>query len=498
MARRNKFSLSGEFLFTGSIGKLMPFCVREVLPGDTIQHESTVLVRFLPMLAPVMHRCTARIHHFYCSMNNLAEFYNEDEDPVTPFDWEVFITGGANNDDTQTPPQVTLDGVKGNLQDYLGLPVNDTGRSFDVTGNTVNFGPIAMANFVFNEYYRDQDLVAARAWDALDVPSIAWQKDYFTTMRATTQRGPAVTLPLAGSAPIATDAAVNNFTPVKSTSQSNLYKDLRTNDGAAQGVYVSGNTGTEADRLYADLANATGIDPIEFRRAMALQTWAEIRMKYGNRYVEYMRYLGAKMQRPPDRPIYLGGGVAPIQFSEVLQTAPDTSGSEGGVADMYGHAISMMRGNKYRTFIEEHGFIMSFISIRPRAVYQDGIHAMWLRQDKEDYFTRELELIGMQAVPIEQVYANPATPGETFGYQDPYADYREGISGVAGDFNDTLDFWHLARQFASEPSLNGTFVTCNPSERIFAQSATDNCLFYGFNSVVARRHIRKNVTARIF
>lgn len=482
--QRNKFSLSGEFLFTGSVGQLLPFCLREVLPGDTIQQQSIVLTRFLPMLAPIMHKCTARIHHFYCSANNLADYYNEQEAPDPEFDWETFITGGPDNDDTSSPPTIALDGVKGNLQDYLGLPVNDATRSFDVTGNSVNALPIAMFNFIFNEYYRDQDLVSERAWDALTIPSVAWQKDYFTTMRPTSQRGSAVNLPVGDSAPIKAAVAGSGIANVRrpTTSQDD------TLEWEGSGAYAD---------MYADLSASTGIDPIDFRRALALQTWAEIRMKYGARYVEYMRYLGAKMTRPPDRPIYLGGGIAPIQISEVLQTAPDTSGSEGGVADMYGHAISMMRGNKYRTFIDEHGYIMSLISLRPKAVYQDGIHAMWLRQDKEDYFTRELELIGMQQVPIEQVYADPGTPGETFGFQENYADYREGFSGVAGDMNDTLDYWHWARQFASEPSLNGTFVTCNPSTRVFAQSATDNVLFMAYNSIVARRRIRKNVTPRI-
>lgn len=504
MARRNKFSLSGEFLFSGSLGQLIPFCWREVLAGDTVQQQSTVLTRFLPMLAPVMHRCTARIHHFYCSMNNLAEFYNESEDPETPFDWEAFITGGPDNDDTQTPPLITIDGVKGNLMDYLGLPITDATRSFDPTGNQVHFGPVAMANFVFNEYFRDQDLVTERDWDALTVPSIAWQKDYFTTCRPTTQRGSAVTLPLGTSAPVILDmdnAGVSGPLLKSSSDYATILSGNLYGEAATGNLEIQASTNAVLDpndSLIADLAGATGIDPIDFRRAMALQTWAEIRMKYGNRYVEYMRYLGAKMTRPPDRPVYLGGGVAPIQFSEVLQTAPDTSGSEPGVADLYGHGISMMRGNKYRSFFDEHGFIMSFISIRPRAVYQDGIHASWLRRDKEDYHTRELELIGMQSVPIEEVYADPATPGETFGFQDPYASYREGMSGVAGDFNDTLDHWHLVRKYASEPSLNGTWVTCSPSERIFQQSATDNLLFYSFNSIVARRHVRKNVTARIF
>lgn len=494
--KRSKFSLSTELPFTANMGGLYPINVTEVLPADTVQQHSKVLVRFSPLAAPVMHRATVRIHHFYCSSLNLAKQYTKEE-PGTPFDWELFITGGPDNDDTQTVPTVALDGVKGNIPDYMGLPASDSGRSFDVTGNNVNALPFVMYNFVVNEYFRDQDLGALRDWDDMTVANIAWAKDWATTMRETPQRGTQVTLPLGDRATVKIGPSIsgtdvddnslvigNDGTPV-----SHFYYDADDPPDSGTAFPSSSTAG-----VYADLANATGIDPIEFRRAMALQTWAEIRQKYGARYVEYMRYLGGKLFNPPDRPVYLGGGVSPVQFSEVLQTALD-SGS--GVGDMYGHGISLMRGNRYRRTFDEHGYIMTFLSVRPRAVYQDGIAPMWLRQDKEDFFTRELELIGMQPVPIECVYADPGTPGETMGWQDNYYDYREGWSSVAGDFNDTLDYWHMSRQFSAEPALNETFIKCDPTTRIFQSAAADTLWCLAHNSIVARRNVRKNPRARI-
>lgn len=484
--KRSKFSLSTQKPFTMNMGDLVPINVTEVLTSDTVQQQSKVLTRFSPLAAPVFHSCTARIHHFYCSSRNLAEFYSETE---TAFDWEEFITGGPNNADTQTVPTINTTGTKGDLLDYLGLPVSDVPRTFDASGVAVNALPVAMFNFVFNEYFRDQDLVTARAWNDLTIPKVAWAKDLMTTARTSPQRGAQVTLPVGQSADIHWAGGSGN---------PSVYDDT---DGARRELGASAATvaytstpGSEGEKLYADLSSATGIDPIEFRRAMALQSWAEIRQKYGARYVEYMRYLGGRMIRPPDRPEYLGGGVAPVQFSEVLQTAIDAG---DGVGDMYGHGISLMSGNKYRRTFDEAGYIMTFMSIRPRAVYQDGIHKLWLKQDKEDFFTKELELIGMQPIQIEEIYADPATPGETFGWQDNYYDYRSGHSSVAGDFNDTLDYWHMARQFASEPSLNSDFVECDPTTRIFQSASTDTIWCLAHNSIVARRPVRKNPQPRI-
>jgi hypothetical protein len=494
--KRSKFSLSTQKPFTMNLGDLVPINVTEVIPSDTVQQQSKVLTRFSPLAAPVFHSCTARLHHFYCSSKNLGDFYEEKSSNA--FDWEDFITGGPSNSDTQTIPTINTTGTKGDLLDYLGLPASDAGRTFDASGIAVNILPICMFNFVFNEYFRDADLVTERAYNDLTIPKIAWAKDAMTTARATPQRGTQVSLPIGDEAPIygknmdfdGTDDAANKAQVMDAAGASANLRSL-----GASGTHVFGaSTASGTGQLFADLSQATGVDPIEFRRAMALQSWAEIRQKYGARYVEYMRYLGGRMLRPPDRPEYLGGGVAPVQFSEVLQTAID---SGDGVGDMYGHGISLMRGNTYRRTFDEHGYIMSFYSLRPRAVYQDGIHKLWLKQDKEDFFTKELELIGMQPVQIEEIYADAATPGETFAWQENYYDYRTGHSSVAGDFNDTLDYWHLARQFASEPSLNSDFVSCNPSNRIFQSAASDTIWCLAHNSIVARRPVRRNPEPRI-
>ena len=489
--KRSKFSLSTQKPYTMNLGDLVPINVTEVIPSDTVQQRSTILTRFSPLAAPVFHGCTARVHHFYCSSKNLGDWYADEAS--SSFDWEAFITGGPNNSDTQTIPTLNTTGTKGDLLDYLGLPVSDAPRSFDASGVAVNALPVAMFNFVFNEYFRDQDLVTARAWNDLTIPKVAWPKDAMTTARSSPQRGAQVTLPLGDDAPVKTDSATDGVLNVRDSSDNR--KDIY--EAGSTGVKLRSSVTTDSDtnRLYADLSNATGIDPIEFRRAFALQSWAEIRQKYGARYVEYMRYLGGRMIRPPDRPEYLGGGVSPVQFSEVLQSGVDSSDS--GVGEMYGHGISLMRGNAYRRTFDEHGYIMTMMSLRPRSLYQDGIHKMWLKQDKEDLFTRELELIGMQPIQIEEVYADPATPGETFGWQDNYYDYRTGHSSVAGDFNDTLDYWHLGRQFASEPSLNSDFVSCNPSTRIFQSASADTVWCLAHNSIVARRPIRRNPEPRV-
>lgn len=63
--KRNKFSLSNTKLLTCDMGELIPCGWFEVLPGDSVQQQTQMLVRVQPLLAPLMHRADVRVHHWY-------------------------------------------------------------------------------------------------------------------------------------------------------------------------------------------------------------------------------------------------------------------------------------------------------------------------------------------------------------------------------------------------------------------------------------------------
>lgn len=219
---------------------------------------------------------------------------------------------------------------------------------------------------------------------------------------------------------------------------------------------------------------------------------------YGSRYTEYLRYLGvrssdARLQRPE----YLGGGKQTIAFSEILQTGPNFDANTG-VGTLRGHGISAVRSNRYRRFFEEHGIVMSLMSVRPRTMYVNGLPKKFSRTTKEDYWQKELELIGQTTVLNKELYTADTGPNDTFGYTDRYEEYRHEQSQVAGDFRSTLNMWHMGRVFASDVTLNSDFVTCDPTTRIFASAATDTLWVMVNNSIQARRLVRRTpATGRI-
>ena len=476
---RSKHSLSHYHLTTANMGQCIPIGVTPVLPGDTLGHQTNTLLRVSPLAAPVMHQVDVRTHHFYVANRTIWE-----ETDSTP-GWESFITGGEDGMNTDQVP--TLNSTAGrDLLDHMGVP--------RVAGIPINALPVRAFNFIWNEFYRDQDLQAKRVEHDTSIPNVAWEKDYLTTCRPWSQKGPQVSIPVAGTADVVTDLGTGGVPGVRSTSDGvphYLKCDIDPH------VTISATGPPSPDRLYVDLANATGADPLDIREAWGLQRFMENAARFGSRYPEKMRQLGSHYKGLMDRPVFLGGGSKAINFSEVLQTANDTNDRAFGVGDMYGHGIAATRSNKYAKRIDEHGYIITILSCRPKALYQDGIHREWIKQDREDFHDPFLDFVGQQEVYNNEVYFNATDGDQVFGYSDRYDEYRQGQNLVTAEFRNILDYWHLARQFGATPTPNDTFVECVPSKRIFNEQASDSLWIMSHHKIAAHRNIPKRATARL-
>lgn len=485
--KRSKFSLSNHKLFTCDMGELVPIGLQEVLPGDSIQQATSLLVRVSPLLAPVMHPVIARIHHWFVPNRLVWD------------DWEDFITGGPDGEDNSELPIITFNNAAvGTLADYFGIP------PLVASARAVNALPFRAYALIWNEWYRDQDLQTALTIDTTSgadtttnttLQHCSWEKDYFTSARPWPQKGPDITIGLSGTAPVESDGNPVDFSGTAGVGGFPIGTDGSGNLIMSGGSHPIATLKAGVDTGYqVDLSAATAISISQLREALALQRFAEARAKYGSRYTEYLRYLGvrssdARLQRPE----YLGGGKQTIQFSEVLQTGVTTDGDDTeGVGNMRGHGIGAMRSNRYRRYFEEHGYIISLLSVRPKTMYVQGLARHWNRTVKEDFFQRELQAIGQQEVLNKELYAAHATPDGVFGYQDRYDEYRRAESTVAGEFRTTaLDFWHMARIFGSTPSLNADFVKCVPTKRVNAVQTNDVLWVMAHHSVQARRIVAR-------
>lgn len=466
MLKRSKHNLSNLQVGTFDMGYLVPIGIQELVPGDTIQHKTDTLIRTLPLLAPPMHEVEIILTHTFTPLRIIWE------------DFEDFITGGDDGLNASVLPTIDFSSspvTKTSLAHYLGLPVG-----FASKASALPFR--AYAKF-WNDHIYDEELQVEANIDFSSgtdtttdttLKRVNWRKDRFTGANAQEQLGAAISIPLGTEADIITS---NSTLPAQQIDSPGAGK-VR---AASTGVY-----------LKADLSNASSATINELREAIALQKFAEMRQIYGATYEKMLQAdynITPRDMRLSNSEI-LSTGRGLLQFSEVLATADSTSVNVG---DMKGHAIAAVRSNRYRAFIEEHGYLISYVSIRPKPVYSQGVPRHWLKQTKEDFFNKHLQNMGMQPITNREVKHDHASPDGVFAYEPMYGEYRQGFDRYFGEMTDTLNYWHFGRNFATDPALNSSFITCVPNSNPFAQSATDNILGMFKHKIAARRLLRKSV-----
>ena len=120
-------------------------------------------------------------------------------------------------------------------------------------------------------------------------------------------------------------------------------------------------------------------------------------------------------------------------ISEVLQTSETTlAGSPQGT--MAGHGISVSQEfiGKYR--VEEFGYLVSIMVIRPEPMYQQGINRQWLRRTRYDFPFPEFANLSEQAVEQAEIFATDVSVENRaiFGYQGRFDELRYKPNEVCG------------------------------------------------------------------
>lgn len=492
--RRARHNLSHYRLTTFDMGQLVPVACMEVLMGDTFVHTTSVLLRAATLVAPVMHPVDVRIHHWYVPMRIIFD------------EWDEFITG---RDPEAVIPMNAEDAdvVLGDVLDHMGVP-----PGVDYPAGAFSVLPLRAYNMIYNEYYRDQDIIAERALTDQSLARISWSKDYFTTSRPTPQQGTAISIPFATGSVVPVTGlgrvTIEDPDALGGTAHHPMHGDFDTGSGE-QGIFniaaqkgVASNTGGVNERMFADASHADstmaadlsqsvggGIDVNEFRMAMAMQRHLEARNRWGSRIQDYLNFHGVRPRDGRlDIPEYLGGGKQTIAFSEVLATAESETVSVG---DQKGHGIASLRTRRYGRFFPESGYVISLMSVRPRTIYADQLHRQWIRSSKDDFWQKEYEAFGPQAVLVREVFGTHPVATDVFGYQGRHDEYRRHPSYVSGTFRTLDDYWHMARFFDDAPALNQEFLDCLPTDRIFADTSEPECRAMVSHRIHAKRLVSK-------
>lgn len=521
---RTRFKRDQNILTTFDAGKLIPFYVDEVLPGDTFNVSTAAIIRMTTPKYPVFDDAFIDFYYFFCPnrilWDNFKRFMGEADDapwmPTKTYQVpEIKIASNA-----ETSGKENLKGPKeGSILDYMGVPTKINEK--EEAGEThINALPIRAYVKIWNEFFRDQN-VGNPAANFTDETLIQYTDlnddndeegilrdavsgarclpvnrfhDYFSSCLPYPQRGPEVTIALTGNAPIRLygqngtrkDDIITNYGETSTDNQlmANNYGIKESMD--AKTSYILTAQGSDGNKLYyadgtqsinnigryaADLSNIETATINQLRQAFAVQHYYEALARGGSRYREQVRALfGVTISdKTVQVPEYLGGGRYHVNINQIVQTSGQQAENDTPIGETGAMSVTPINESSFTKSFEEHGFVIGVMCVRHNHSYQQGLERFWSRSDRLDYYFPQFANLGEQPVKKKEIMlTGTSTDNETFGYQEAWADYRMKPDRVSGKMRSnaegTLDFWHYADNYDTVPRLSQEWMSESKTE----------------------------------
>lgn len=503
---RTRFKRDQNILTTFDAGKLIPFYVDEVLPGDTFNVSTAAIIRMTTPKYPVFDDAYIDFYYFYCPnrilWDNFKKFMGEADDaPWMPKKtYQVPKIRIKSNAEVGT--QEELKGPKeASVLDYMGVPTKINEKKG--AGETrINALPIRAYVKIWNEFFRDQNVGNPasvytddddRDYNDNENESVEEMlrkadlggrclpvsrfHDYFSSCLPYPQRGPEVTIALTGNAPVKMfdDEGINGPTNPTTIWMSGNAANLAQNSADETIVALGSTKQTGGDSIAryiaTDLSNVEAATINQLRQAFAVQRYYEALARGGSRYREQVRTLfGVSISdKTVQVPEYLGGGRYHVNINQIIQTSGQQTENDTPIGETGAMSVTPISESSFTKSFEEHGFVIGVMCVRHDHSYQQGLERFWSRSDRLDYYFPQFANLGEQPVKKKEIMlTGTSKDDETFGYQEAWADYRMKPNRVSGKMRSnaggTLDFWHYADNYDSVPTLSQEWMNEGKAE----------------------------------
>lgn len=485
---RTRFNRDQNILTTFDAGKLIPFYVDEVLPGDTFNVKTAAIIRMTTPKYPIFDDAYIDFYYFFCPnrilWDNFKRFMGEADDaPWMPT--KTYKVPKINFKITDSKPK-TMCPYEESVLDYMGVPT----KSIEANGEStteINALPIRAYVKIWNEFFRDQNVGNPatittgdedRTYDddtELDsdekalTSAIAGGRclpvsrfhDYFSSCLPYPQRGPEVTIALTGNAPVTTFTTENLTEELHHAYGTDFDATSVPSPGETKVPTLAFNDGTKNGYLGAKLSNIEAATINQLRQAFAVQHYYEALARGGSRYREQVRSLfGVSISdKTVQVPEYLGGGRYHVNINQIVQTSGQQTDSDTPIGETGAMSVTPINESSFTKSFEEHGFVIGVLCVRHNHSYQQGLERFWSRSDRLDYYFPQFANLGEQPVKKKEIMlTGKETDDETFGFQEAWAEYRMKPNRVSGKMRSnadgTLDFWHYADNYDTVPTLS--------------------------------------------
>lgn len=506
-ASRTRFNRDQTILTTFDSGKLIPFFVDEVLPGDTFQIDTSAIIRMTTPKYPVMDDAFMDLYYFYCPNRILWDdfkyFMGEAEDkpwaPTKEYRMPELVCLGSENDPVP---------YEKSILDYMGVPTK-------IKNNfRINALPVRAYVKIWNEYFRDENVnnkavlvttgqdeayqdtkneenlddILKKAYTGGRCLPVNKFHDYFTSCLPYPQRGPEVTLPLTGNAAVKGYKDLNYKESIENHIIAVINGTVTPGAEVAATRHYAAIESTEGGTGYlgADLSTVTAATINELRNAVAVQQYYEALARGGSRYREQVQALWnvTISDKTVQIPEYLGGGRYHVNMNQIIQTSGQQGAADTPIGETGAMSVTPVNESSFTKSFEEHGFVIGVMCVRHNRSYQQGLERFWSRKDRLDYYVPQFANLGEQPVKKKEIMlTGNASDEETFGYQEAWADYRMKPNRVSGlmrsNATGTMDFWHYADNYSAVPTLSQNWMEEGKSEIARTLIVQDEPQFFG-------------------